>query len=340
MKNEQVPSPTLKLAVSTSRLLGFPRKIDFLLFSATQPSKEELNQYIQRLPKEEQHIFHRYEAGIMEKDVMAALAWLAQRDHGRGGVVFLGEKEWPTAWETEEFHTLFYFFQGQRPNLGSILMQVTGTRRATPAALRAAYAFGLEMGYAGIPLLTGLSAGVEQASAEGVLDAGGEVIALLPGGLSYEYPYCPRLRRKILEKGTLLSCNLPTYPARPWSFSRKSQLSGTLATITVAIQYPACSGVRYVIEAALDHGREVYVHAAGTEDGQESIGSKRLVEEGAEVISSYCNVAKSQGRGFPFPQLMVSSQRMRPLDRCPCSSETPVHYKFGTWYSVRRTDEA
>jgi len=183
------------------------------------------------------------------------------------------------------------FWKGTLPPDKKNALAVVGTRKPVLNADRSAYALGVDAAEGGIPLISGMAAGIDGSAHRGVLDAAGTTWAVLGTGCDKPYPYSHRnLATEILAKGGgLLSEFVPgTGPSR-YNFPKRNRIISGLSRSVIIVQAPLKSGALYTAEFALEQGRDVYVHESGLY-GRYSGGTAALASQGAEVIQSLCDV--------------------------------------------------
>ena len=179
------------------------------------------------------------------------------------------------------------FWKGSLPPDHPETLAVVGTRKPTLQADRGAYALGLDAASAGVPLISGMAAGIDSAAHKGALAGGGETWAVLGTGCDIPYPVSNRALAAgiISQGGGLLSEFLPgTGPAR-YNFPRRNRIISGLSQSVVIVQAPGRSGALYTADFALDQGRDVFVHENGLQ-GRAGRGSASLALQGAQVIGS------------------------------------------------------
>lgn len=164
---------------------------------------------------------------------------------------------------------------------------VVGTRYPTGFAGAAARRFGQECAGSSVPVVSGLALGIDAAVHRGVVEAGGQAIAVLGNGIDTVYPTSNRrLAHEILRTGgCLVSEYGPGTPAKRYHFPERNRIIAGWGRATVVVEAPGRSGALITADFVLDSGRELYVHRAGLE-GRNREGVERLADDGAEVIES------------------------------------------------------
>lgn len=170
---------------------------------------------------------------------------------------------------------------------------VVGTRKATGYGRRVARDLGAGLAAVGLPVVSGMAAGVDGAAHRGALDAGGATVGVLGSGLDHEYPAAHRdLYRRMRSDGLLASEHPPDEPPRAAWFPRRNRILAALAEAVVVVQAPEGSGALITADLALDLGREVMA-VPGPVGPAASIGPHRLLRDGAAPATSAHDVLRA-----------------------------------------------
>jgi DNA processing protein len=194
---------------------------------------------------------------------------------------------------------LVLFYRGFWPRFDRPAVAVVGTRQPTGAGLHAAFALGRSLAECGLPTVSGLARGIDRAAHEGFLSApagGGTAIGVMGNGIDDIYPVSSRsVARRIMEQGGALVSEYPP-GVPPWkhNFPARNRIISGLCRATVVVQAPARSGALITAEYALEHGRDLFVHAAGT-SGAQTQGTQALAAQGAPVIATADEIARDWG---------------------------------------------
>ncbi|MCF7945290.1 MAG: DNA-processing protein DprA [Spirochaetia bacterium] len=199
-------------------------------------------------------------------------------------------------------------------------ISIVGTRRSTEKADIAAFGMGLECAYSGIPVVSGLAAGIDSASHSGAVRADGISIAVMGSGLNHIYPQCNRkLAERMVDRGgCILSEFIPEEKPLRYNFPKRNRIISGLSRSTIVIQAPEKSGSLITADYALEQGRDVFIHKTGTSHRFYN-GTKRLAEEGAPVISSIkevfenwaWNLEKYRQVTYHYPAEMKQSELIK-----------------------------
>jgi DNA processing protein len=171
---------------------------------------------------------------------------------------------------------------------------IVGTRRATPYGLHTAGRLARELAGAGVAVASGLARGIDTASHQAAVAAGGVTWAALGSGLNHVYPYeNRRLADKIAEAGGALVSEFPLDKG-PLSanFPRRNRIISGLSLATVVVEGGFGSGALITARFALEQGREVLA-VPDPVDSPMSKGPNYLIKNGACPAESADDVAAS-----------------------------------------------
>jgi DNA processing protein len=169
-------------------------------------------------------------------------------------------------------------------------VSIVGTRAASPYGLEVAYALGRGLGAAGVPVVSGLALGVDAAAHRGCLDAGGQTIAVLAGGVDVPYPrQNRRLHKRIAETGAVISEMPPGQRPFRWSFPARNRIMAGLADMAVIVEAADPSGSLITAEFARDLGRAVGA-VPGRITARTAAGTNGLLRDGAIPVTGVQDV--------------------------------------------------
>lgn len=178
---------------------------------------------------------------------------------------------------------LVYVRGGRLPE-ASHAVAIVGARRCTDLAREVARAIGSGLAAAGVTVVSGAARGVDAASHEGALDAGGPTVAVLGGGIDATYPASSRrLFGRIRERGALLSEYPPGVPARAFRFPARNRIVAGLCRAAVVVEGEKESGSLITGSHALEFGREVFALPAALNNPL-SFAPLKLIRDGATMI--------------------------------------------------------
>lgn len=177
---------------------------------------------------------------------------------------------------------------------------VVGTRRGTERGRRVARHMGGVLGRAGVTVVSGMALGIDAASHEGCLDAGGPAIAWLGSGVETIAP--PRNRnlyRRLHRHGLLASEYPPGTPVRKPYFVARNRLIAAFSDALVVVEAGQRSGTRSTVEFTLDLGRELFC-VPGPVDCPHSSGTLRWIRDGARMVRGAEDLLEDMGVAPPM----------------------------------------
>jgi len=177
--------------------------------------------------------------------------------------------------------------QGKAQLLHDPAVSMVGGRRASPSGLALAREYGQSLASAGLTIISGLALGIDGASHQGALDAGGDTIAVLGSGLADIYPARHQyLAAEIVNKGGALVSPWPLFlAARPHQFPVRNSIVSGLSLGVLVVEAAPKSGSLITAKLALEQGREVFALPSSAHNRQAQ-GSLGLIRDGACLVYS------------------------------------------------------
>lgn len=137
---------------------------------------------------------------------------------------------------------------------------VVGTRRAGDEGRHAAYEIARQLADRGVTVVSGLAEGIDTAAHSGALSAGGRTIAVFGTGIEVVFPAKNRpLADAIARSGACVSQFWPSMRGARWTFPVRNVVTSGLSLGTVVVEAGETSGARLQAEAALRHGKRVFL---------------------------------------------------------------------------------
>jgi DNA processing protein len=215
---------------------------------------------------------------------------------GSLGCIFYSDRDYPPQLREIYDPPAALFYRGNLPDNAKALIGIVGTRFPTGSAAKAAFSLGFELGRLGIGVVSGLARGVDRQAHEGCVEARGYSVAVLGNGIDMIYPASSRPAALAILKsgGVVFSEYPPGTPPRRHHFPARNRIISGLCRSVVLIQAPERSGALITADYALEQGRDLLVHRAGLAGGA-GAGTRRLADEGAQVIGSGAEVLREWG---------------------------------------------
>ena len=208
--------------------------------------------------------------GLRRRAGLAAAVRATVADPGRpertmaalgGWVLTPLDAAWPaTLHELEEPPPVIFGLGSQRSLVAPHAIAVVGTRRPTGVGRSLATRIGTRLAQAGATVVSGLAMGIDGAAHLAALEAGGESVAVVGGGLDEPGPVAHRrLARRLVARGAVISEQPPGVRPTAGTFPRRNRIVSALAQATVVVEAPARSGALITARHALEQGRLLLV---------------------------------------------------------------------------------
>lgn len=163
---------------------------------------------------------------------------------------------------------------------------IVGTRRATEYGLRVTRELGMTFARAGACVVSGLASGIDGAAHRAALEANGATIAVLGTGFGQLFPKSHRgLQAEIARRGMLITELERDDHGMPFTFLHRNRIIAALSTLVIVVEAPERSGALNTAQHALELDR-VIAAVPGGMDAPQSVGTNRLIRDGAQMITT------------------------------------------------------
>jgi DNA processing protein len=194
------------------------------------------------------------------------------------------------------------YVRGDPSLLREAQLAVVGSRRASPAGLRAAELLSGQLASAGLHICSGLALGIDGAAHLGALAAGGKSIAVMATGIDKVYPLRHReLAGELEQRGCLVTEFPPGTPPRRENFPQRNRIISGLSLGALVVEAALPSGSLITAGTALQQGREVFTlpwsifHKGGE-------GCLHLIRDGAKMVQTIDDVLEELGPLYALQQ--------------------------------------
>ncbi len=177
-----------------------------------------------------------------------------------------------------------------------LAVAVVGTRSPTPVGKMIAFELARDLARAGVTVVSGLAAGIDGEAHRGALSTGGRTIACLGAGIDVVYPrQNQKLYGLVPHSGALVSEYPQGTPPAPWRFPRRNRIISGMSLGVVVVEAGEKSGALLTADWALRQGRPVMA-VPGTVKSGVSVGSNKLIQDGAYLVTSADDVLSFLGQ--------------------------------------------
>jgi DNA processing protein len=176
------------------------------------------------------------------------------------GMVCVLDAEYPSNLRMIHQHPPVLFIRGTADERDVTSVAVVGTRQPTSRGIDQARQLATGLAASGIPVISGLAAGIDTAAHTAALEAGGRTVAVIGTGIDRVYPaQNADLQEEIAAKGLVISQFLPGSSPTKASFPMRNAVMSGYALATVVVEATHRSGARIQARLALQHGRHVFL---------------------------------------------------------------------------------
>lgn len=227
----------------------------------------------------------------VEKD----LAWQAQPDNH---IITLHDPAYPPLLKQIADAPPLLFVRGQPGVLVRPQLAMVGSRNPSAGGKEIAHDFAQHLASAGLTITSGLALGIDAASHQGALSAGGVTVAVTGTGLDRVYPARHRdLAHRIATHGALVSEFPPGTPPLPENFPRRNRIISALSLGVLVVEAALQSGSLITARLAGDQGREVFA-IPGSIHNPLARGCHTLIRQGAKLVENVHDILEELGACF------------------------------------------
>ncbi len=195
-----------------------------------------------------------------------------------------GEKEYPSRFEALYQMPYALYYIGKAPETKMPSIAVVGARRCSTYGERMTLQFVKRLAENQIRIISGMALGIDGMAHRAALNAEGDTVAVLGGGVDVCYPKEHRgLYQDLIKKGGILSEYPPGTVPKAWHFPARNRLISGLADLVLVMEAKERSGSLITADMALEQGRDIYA-LPGPVTEPLSCGCNRLIRQGAGIL--------------------------------------------------------
>ncbi len=195
------------------------------------------------------------------------------------------------------------YVNGDPKCLKSLLnIAIVGARDASRYGKEVAYRLAASLTKAGATVISGGALGIDSASHEGAISAGGKTVAVMGCGLGASYlPENESLRNNVSKNGAVISEYYPLSSPARGSFPMRNRIISGMSLATVIVEAGEKSGSLGTAHHAIQQGRDVCA-VPGDAISSAYIGSNILIANGAKPVFSAADVLSDYV--YTYPELI------------------------------------
>lgn len=239
------------------------------------------------------------QGGDARFDIEAQLACLEALE---AQVLALGDPAYPALLATIYDPPPFLYLRGNAELLNEPQLAVVGSRKPSPAGLRATRMFSGQLIASGLHVCSGLAQGIDGEAHRAALDTGGSSIAVMATGIDIIYPSRHRgLAQQLASGGCLVTEYPPGCQPERHRFPQRNRILSGLSLGVLVVEAALRSGSLITAGTALEQGREVFAlpWAMFHEMGR---GCLRLIRDGAKMVESTADILDELGPLYTLQQ--------------------------------------
>lgn len=202
-------------------------------------------------------------------------------------MLFIDDPDYPERLKNIPNAPVLLYGKGTLPKIDQeACIAMVGTRTATVYGVDIATQLAHGIAQAGGIVVSGGALGIDTASHNGALRAGGKTIVVLGCGINY--PYLKQnieMREMASQNGVVLSEYPPREEPHPYYFPLRNRIISGLSVATLVVEAGKRSGSLITAQIALEQGRDVLA-VPGSILSEKSNGTNALLQQGAKPVSN------------------------------------------------------
>ena len=206
-------------------------------------------------------------------------------------MITLHDKEYPNKLRNIYDKPVILFAKGNIELLQKKAVSIVGCRDCSIYGKNIAKKLSYELAKKDFCIVSGLARGIDKFAHIGALEAEGCTIAVIGNGLDDVYPYENReLSERIIKNNSLIVTEyiIGTKPDR-MNFPARNRIISGLSDGIIVVEAKEKSGSLITADFGMEQGKEVFA-VPGNIDSRNSIGTNRLIQDGAYIVTSYKDI--------------------------------------------------
>ena len=201
-------------------------------------------------------------------------------------ILILSDENYPSLLRQIYDPPYVLYVKGQIKATDDFSIAMVGTRQSTLYGRQVAKKLAGQLAASGVAIISGGARGIDSASHEGALNAGGRTIAVLGTGMDIIYPSeNVSLFQRISEQGAVITQFPFGRKGSKYTFPIRNRIVAGMTQGTVVVEANRSSGALITANLAGEYGRNVYA-VPGRIDSPRSAGCHDLIRDGAQLCES------------------------------------------------------
>jgi len=225
----------------------------------------------------------------------------AELDRARAAgarVITLADDEYPALLTEIHDPPVVLYVMGAFTERDRTSVGVVGMRKPSIYGAATAKKLSYQLAYSGVTVASGLARGIDTAAHQAALAARGRTIAVVGAGLGEIYPPENRpLAELIAGSGAVVSEFPMRRGADRQTFPMRNRIVSGLSFGLLVVEAGTTSGALITANQAAEQGRSIYA-VPGKIDSPNSIGTNRLIQQGAKLVTSAQDILDDLGLLF------------------------------------------
>lgn len=197
---------------------------------------------------------------------------------------------------------------------GRVMVGVVGTRKPCYESIAITRKISSDLASAGAVVVSGGALGIDSASHEGALNAGGKTVCVLGCGLGTDYLMeNEALRRSISQNGAVVTEYPPFKKASRYTFPERNRIISGMSHGVLVVEAGAKSGSLITARRANEQGRDVFA-IPGSVLTSAYTGVNNLIKDGAKAVTSAGDILESYAVMYP-DRLNMAALDEKPLTK-------------------------
>lgn len=246
-------------------------------------------------------------------------------------VVTCEDQGYPSQLHTIADPPVVLYYRGDISCASKVCLAMVGARRASEYGRQVSREMSRMLGAHGVVVVSGLARGIDSEAHRGVMQGGGQTIAVLGSGVDVIYPPEHRkLYENIVQNGAVIS-EFPVHTGpQPGNFPRRNRIISGLSKGVIIIEARLKSGALITADFALEQGRDVFA-VPGPIHSKTSEGTNSLIKQGAspctgieDILEEYpeiCQVAAPAGEMQPIQLNQREHSLLQALETGKCHAD-------------------